>query len=210
VLLVVVFGALIAPLAGGGGCASKSQGEKTMESYMQTRQTVAGSRQQVGMTQADLTSLRTTPPDHLKDAFRRYKDAVGRLEKDAADAKWRAQAMKEQSDAHIQAWQEEMKSIKDPTIKASVDSRREAVRTNFALIRMYADDVRTAYGPFLQGNKDMLKALSIDLSPAAVTNLSTSIDKVVADGNALDQKLFLMQNALDNMNKGQSPLGEMK
>jgi hypothetical protein len=115
--------------------------------------------------------------------------------------------MQEQSDAHIQAWQEEMKTIKDPTIKASVESRRDAVGTNFSLIRMYADDVRKAYEPFLQGNKDMLQALSLDLSPAAITSLSEGIDKVVASGKALDDKLWSMEHAMDNVANGKSPLG---
>jgi hypothetical protein len=190
-----------------GGCASKTQGEKTIESYAHTRETLSDSRRQVALTSSSLTSLRTTPPQALKDAFRRYKDAVGQLEKEAADSKWRAQAMQEQSDAHIQAWQEEMKTIKDPTIKASVESRRDAVGTNFSLIRMYADDVRKAYEPFLQGNKDMLQALSLDLSPAAITSLSEGIDKVVASGKALDDKLWSMEHAMDNVANGKSPLG---
>jgi len=192
-----------------GGCASKTQGEKTVQSYMDTRQTLAESRRQVALTQATLASLQTTPPQALKDSFRRYRDVVGQLEKKGADAKWRAQGMKEQSDAHIQAWQEEMKTIKDPTIKASVDSRRNAVATNFKLLQMYAEDARKAYGPFLQGNKDVLAALSIDLTPAAITSLSPAIDKILADGKALDNKLWSMEHALDNIANGQSPLGDM-
>ena len=193
-----------------GGCASKTQGEKTVQSYMHTRQTLAGSRRQVAQTQASLANLRTTPPQALKDAFRRYKDAVSQLEKQGTDAKWRAQSMKEQSDAHIQAWQEEMKTIKDPTIKASVESRRDAVRSNFSLIQMYAEDARKAYEPFLQGNKDVLQALSIDLTPAAVSSLSSAIDRIVADGKTLDDKLWSMEHALDNIANGLSPLGQMK
>ena len=190
-----------------GGCASKTQGEKTVESYSHTRETLSDSRRQVALTMSSLTSLRTTPPGAMKDAFRRYRDAVGELEKEAADSKWRAQAMQEQSDAHIQAWKEEMSSIKDPTIKASVESRRDAVGTNFSLIRMYADDVRKAYEPFLQGNKDMVQALSLDISPAAINSLSAGIDKVVASGKALDDKLWSMEHAMDNVANGKSPLG---
>ena len=209
IALLVLVGALAVPLTA-GGCASKTQGEKSVQSYTETRKTVAESRQQVGMAQASLTNLRRTPPDALKDAFRRYRDTVGELKEGASDAKRRAQAMKEQADTHVQQWQEEMKTIKDPTIKASLESRREAVRTNFALMRMYADDVEKAYEPFLQGNNDMVQALSLDLSPAAITSLESAIDQVVAKGSALDQKLWLMQNALDNMGKGLSPLGNMK
>src|SRR5687767_9152443 len=55
-----------------GGCAPKTPGEKSVQSYMDTRETLAESRQQVAMTQASLTGLRASPPHVLKDAFRRY------------------------------------------------------------------------------------------------------------------------------------------
>ena len=191
-----------------GGCASQTPGEKMVESYEKTREALAESRKHVVQTRASLTSLPGTPPPALKDAYRSYKDAVSKLEKQGADAKRRAASMKEESAAHIKAWQDEMKTIKDPTIKASVGSRREAVRTNFTLIQMYAEDARKAYGPFLQGNKDVVQALSIDLSPASLTSLAPSIDRVAADGEALDQRLWMMQRALDNIANGSSPLGE--
>jgi hypothetical protein len=153
--------------------------------------------------------VRSTQGERVYDAYRQYKDALDTLEKQAEDAAFRAKSMKEESDEHIRAWQEEMKSIKDPSIKASLESRRDAVRTNFKLIQMYADDVRKAYEPFLQGNRDIVQALSIDLSPAAMNSLAGSIDRVVADGQTLKQKIALMQIAMANIANGVSPLGEM-
>jgi len=135
---------------------------------------------------------------------------VDALAKEAEDATFRAKSMKEESDEHIRSWQEEMKSIKDPSIKASLESRRAAVQTNFKLIQMYADDVRKAYEPFVQGNRDIVQALSIDLSPAAMNSLSGSMDRVVADGQTLKQKIGLMRIAMANIANGVSPLGEMK
>jgi len=190
-----------------GGCASTTQGEKMVQSYEKTRKTVAESRRQVALTQASLARLRTAPPQALKDDYREYKDAVGKLEEQGEDAKRRAAAMKEEADAHIKAWQDEMKTIEDPTIKTTLDSRRQAVRTNFTLVQMYAQDARNAYGPFLKGNKDLVQALSIDLSPASLTSLAPSIDHVAADGIALDQRLSMLQRALDNIADGSSPLG---
>jgi hypothetical protein len=203
-LLCLVFALILA-----GGCASKTQGEKTVQSYMKTRQTLEDARRQVAVTQGSLVNLLRQPPD-LKEAFGRYRDTVGELEKKGADAKRRSQAMKERSDDHIQAWQEEMKTIKDPAIKASLESRQGAVRANFALIQMYAQDARKAYEPFLSGNKDMVQALSIDLSPAGISSLAPSIDRIIGDGKALDNKLWMMQQALDNIANGQSPLGDMR
>jgi septal ring factor EnvC (AmiA/AmiB activator) len=203
-LLCLVFALILA-----GGCAPKTQGEKTVLSYMKTRETLDEARRQVALTQASLANLRTQPPD-LKEAFGRYRDAVSKLEKEGADAKQRSEAMKERSDDHIAAWRAEMKTIKDPAIKASSESRQGAVRSNFTLIQMYAQDARKAYEPFLRGNKDMVQALSIDLSPAGISSLAPSIDRVIGDGKALDNKLWMMQQALDNIANGQSPLGDMR
>src|SRR5215204_46301 len=57
-------------------------------------------------------------------------------------------------------------------------NRRQAARSNFDLVRMYADDVRKAYEPFMQRNKEMVKSLSIDLSPAGLFFFSRSVDHV--------------------------------
>jgi hypothetical protein len=75
---------------------------------------------------------------------------------------------------------------------------------------MYADDARKAYEPCLRRNKEIVQALSIDLSPAAITSLGPAIDSVMADGNTLKMKLAAMQHALNNIANGVSPIGEMK
>jgi len=196
--------------AGGGGCASSSQGERMVQSFGRTQKTLIESRGQVVQTADALKSLRLFQGETLKNGFRHYKESVAALEKAGSEAKDRATAMREESEAHIKAWQEEMETVKDPGIKSTLQSRREAVRTNFKLLQMYAEDARKAYGPYLQGNKDIVQALSIDLSPVAVSSLSSSIDKVLAAGQALDQKLWMMQRALDNIANGVSPLPGVK
>jgi hypothetical protein len=194
-------------LAHAGGCASTSRGEKMVQSYARTREAVAEGQREVDTTLASLAALRTTRPELLPDAFRRYKDAVGRLEEEGKDAKKRAVAMQGQSETHIKAWEAEMETFKDPTVKASLESRRQAVRSNFKLLTMYADDARKAYAPFLQGSKEVARALSIDLSPAAVTSLAPAMDRVAIDGQALQERLAAVQRALGNIANGVSPIG---
>ena len=78
----------------------------------------------------------------------------------------------------------------------------DAVRTNFKLIKMYAEDARKAYGPYLQGNKELVAALSIDLSPAGMSSLAPAMDVVAANGQALKQRIAAIQNALGNIVSG--------
>ena len=192
----------------GIGCAST--GEKTLDSFSRTRANVSESRAQVGDTLTALRIMRMARGDGLKEAYQHYKKSVDKLEKSEVEAKQRALALKEQADTHIQEWEAEMKSVKDAQIKASLESRRQAVRSNFKLVQMYADDVSKAYGPFISGNKDIVQALSIDLSAAGISNLGPSMERVMDDGTALDQKLWSMQQSLDNIANGISPLGNMQ
>jgi hypothetical protein len=205
-----VIAAVTLLLLAASGCASSTHGEKMVQSYTRTKDTVLQTRASVDVTMIALRDLRILPAEHMKDAFRRYKTAIDQLETEAASAKWRATSMGQEQEEHIRAWQEEMKSIKDPSIKSTLQSRQEAVRTNFALIRLYAEDVRKAYGPFVSGNKDIAQALSIDLSPAAAASLAPAMDRVAADGATLQQKLAAIEHALNNIANGISPIGEIR
>ena len=190
------------------GCATK--GEKMVTSFGKTRERVAKAEGTVDRMLFALNNVRTARMDNLSDAFRRYKESVEQLEQEGTDVKQRAVTMREEADAHIKQWQKEMESIKDPMIRASLESRRDAVKTNFKLIKLYADDARKAYEPCLRRNKEIVQALSIDLSPAAITSLTPAIDSVMADGNTMKMKLAAMQHALNNIANGVSPIGEMK
>jgi hypothetical protein len=198
---------LLSAIAAASGCASASKGEKMLQSFERTRSTLAEAQDQVDVTLGALYRLRMTDSENLKGAFNHYKEAVAGLEKAATNGKWLTQSMKENADTNIAAWQEEMKTIKDPTITASLESRREAVRTNYKLLQMYADDARKAYEPFLRSNKEMVQALSIDLSPAAVSSLAESMDRLGGDGQKLKQRIAAMQLAMNNMANGVSAIG---
>ena len=190
------------------GCSSSSSsGQKTFESYSRTRGTLATAQTQIDETLTRLNGLRITEPGNLNNAFRQYKDSVARLEETRADAKQLAAAMQENMDMNIMTWQKEMESIQDPGVKATVESRRDAVRSNYEQLKMYAQDARTAYDRFSKDNQDISKALSLNLSPANVSSLGSSIDRTASDGKALKEKIAAMQRAMDNMAKGQPPIG---
>src|SRR4051794_22626390 len=188
-----------------GGCATR--GEKIVQSYTSTRETLTDAQAQVDIATYSLASLRRGQGESLTDSFNRYKDSVTKLDSQGDKARQQAKSMKDEQDSHIRAWQKEMETITDPTIKSSLESRKIAARSNFDLVRLYADDVHKAYDPFLLRNKEMVQALSIDLSPAGINSLSPAMDKITADGAALKQKLAAMQHAMDNIANGVSPIG---
>ena len=191
-----------------GACATR--GEKMVQSFGKTRERVSQAQGRVDRTLAALNNVKGAGAESLPAAFRDYREAVDQLEQEGKDVKQRAVTMREEADAHVKQWQKEMESVKDPMIRASLESRRDAVKTNFKLVKMYADDARKAYEPCLRRNKEIVQALSIDLSPAAITSLGPAIDSVMADGNTMKMKLAAMQHALNNIANGVSPIGETK
>jgi hypothetical protein len=197
---------IVAVAALGGGCSSSSGGQKTFEGFTKTRSTLAAAQTDIDQTLASLNGVRITTPDNLNNAFSQYKKSVDQLEQRGKDAKQLAASMQENMTMNIKAWQKEMETIKDPEIKASVEDRRAAVATNYELLKMYASEARHAYEPFLQDNRDIVKALSIDLSPAARSSLGKAMDKTATDGKTLKQKIAAMQKAMDNIAQGQSPV----
>ena len=195
-------------LTGLTGCASSTGGgEKLAESYSKTRGFLNSSQAQVDDTLTALNGLRITNPTNLSNAFTQYKTSVEALEKKGKEAKNLSATLQDHMDTNVMNWQKEMDQIQDPTVKASVEQRKAAVKSNYEQIKMYAQDARKAYDPFLQDNKDIVKALQMNLSPAAVSNLSPSMDKANADGKTLKEKIAAMQRAMDNIAKGQAPIG---
>src|SRR3954471_23190632 len=97
--------------------------------------------------------------------------------------------MRGNGQAYINKWQNEMDTIQDPTIKANLAQRRDAVRANFESIRNSASSARDAYDPFLSDLKQIQKALQIDQSPAALPGLKPAFGKAHVDGATLKQRI---------------------
>ena len=213
---ISVIAGMLVVVVGVGGCSSAdkpTQSTKMVESFQKTKLDTIDAQHQIDGTLGAMDQVRIAGAmgtANLNDAFKNYRAAVEELEKQGTTAKRRAEAMKEHVDTNIMKWQAEMDQIKDPTIKASVESRKQAVRSNYKLVRMYADDAQKAYRPFLQANKDMVQALSIDLSPASIASLKPAMDKTHADAAALKQRLSAIQLALSNIERGISPIGDAK
>jgi hypothetical protein len=117
-------------------------------------------------------------------------------------ARTRAQTMRENGQAYINKWQNEMDTIQDPTIKANLAQRRDAVRANFESIRNAASSARDAYDPFLSDLKQIQKALEIDQSPAALPGLKPAFGKAHDDGATLKQRISALQAELNKIQTG--------
>jgi hypothetical protein len=185
-----------------------SSGEKAAESFTRTRGNLAEARERIDATLMAMNGVRMTDPSNLRNAFGQYKTAVKDLEQQSEKAKQLALSLQQNVDANMAKWQKEMETVQDPSIRSSVESRRDAVRSNYSTIQTYAQDARKAFDPFLRENKEIVQALSVDLSPAAVSGLSATMDRAAADGKAVKQKISALERAMDNIAKGVGPSGQ--
>ena len=116
--------------------------------------------------------------------------------------------MRERQDEFIAKWQEEMATVKDPTLKSTLEQRREAVRANYERVRAAGQAVRDAYDPFVAKLDEIQKTLSIDLTPPTVTGIRSVIDSARKDGQTLKDRLGALQAELDRIEAGLSPTGK--
>ena len=202
--------AVIAALSFAVGCSSSGrigESEKAVEGFQSTKAALVKAQAQVDTTLAAMNQLSATAGGDLQKTFKNYTAAVEDLEDTAAGAKKRAEAMRKNVDAYVAKWQKEMQTMQDPTIKASLEKRRQAVTANFAKVRESAQAVREAYQPFIAQSKEIQRALSVDLSPAALPGLKPSMDKANAQGKTLKEKIAALQGELDRIAAGISPTG---
>ena len=197
---------LVASLA--VGCSSSgrtAESEKAVEGFQKTREAITKAQGQVDQTNTALDRL--AAGGDLQKSYKTYNSSVSDLEKTAEGARKRAQGMRERVHEYTTQWEKEIDTMKDPTIRAGLTQRREAVRENFDKVKNSAQAAREAYQPYLAGLKEIQKALAIDLTPANATALKPAIEKTRRQGDTLKQKLAAMQAELDNIVKGTSPTG---
>lgn len=187
-------------LALGTGCSSSTKGEEAMASFNKTRSAVIDAQTQVDTTMTAMDQMHFT--GNLENSFSAYKSAVGELEKQYKSAKWRAETMDERFKNYIASWQSEMDSIQDPSVKATLESRKAAVESNFAQLRTAANGTLKAYQPYVKDNQDIVKALSINLSPATVKSLQSKMEETKANSKTVKEKLAAMQKIMANMAAG--------
>jgi len=187
------------------GCASSGrakESEQAMEGFRSTRSALAVARADVDKSLIALDGLSTSTD--VQAAFKTYSASVAELEKAGADAKKRAQSMRERVDAYTAKWQQEIDQIQSASIREGLAQRRQTVGDHFAQVKESAQHVRDAYIPFLQDLQEIQRALAIDMTPANVTAIKPAIDQAKPDGQKLKDTIAELEGKLDQIAEGMS------
>lgn len=203
-LLTVAFG-----LALTCGCSSDgrmNEGTRAVEGFAKTKSSVTEATEQVDDVIKSLDAF--SSGENLPKTLKQFNGRVDELKETAEKARNRAQAMREREAEFIAKWQEEMATVKDPTLKSTLEQRRESVKSNYDKVRAAGQAARDAYDPFVAKLDEIQKTLSIDLTPQTVTSIRPVIDSARKDGQTLKDRLGALQAELNRIEAGLSPTGK--
>jgi chromosome segregation ATPase len=206
----VVLMALV--MAGAAGCSSgegksssggsTEQGKKAVESFTKTKEALAKGQKQVDAVIASINQL--SSGKDLAGANKKFNSSVADLKKSGEAARKRYEEMSKKQAAFVEKWQKEMSKLTDPNLKSTLEQRRAAVSANFDKVKAAAAGVKDAYQPFMAQLGEVQKTLAVDLTPQTVAGIKPTLDKAVASGQNLKQKIAALQGELNAIESGLS------
>jgi len=188
------------------GCSSSgraSESEQTIDSMKGLEAKLDQAKSEVNESMAALDGL--SAGGDLQKSFSTYNKEVAQLEAAGKGAASRGQSMREKREAYIAKWDAEVEQMQNADVKASMQQRKKAVVENFDKLKASAEEVKGAYGPYLNDLKEIQKALSLDLSTGGVQALQPSIAKAKQNGQLLNQKIDAFGAQLKDVMAGSSP-----
>jgi chromosome segregation ATPase len=190
------------------GCSSSGkmeEGGKAVEGFQKLKGELAKGQTRVDNVIKSLDAL--SAGGNLDKSYKSFNSNLEELEKGAAESRKRAAAMRQNVNAYVDKWREEMGELKDPTLKSTLAERQAAVKADFENVQAAADATREAYTPFVNQCHDVQKALSISLTPATVQGVQPAIATAKTSGMELKNKLSALQAQLDKIAAGLTSTG---
>jgi hypothetical protein len=188
------------------GCASSGrvkESERAVQSMEQVHTRVVKAKDDVAKIVTLLGQIEQG--GDLRKPFKSYTAAVDQMREDGETAAKRADSMRERREEYLAKWQDEAETIQNPAVREGMEERRQRVRNEYDRLARLAEEVRTAYQPFLRDIEDVQKALSIDLTAAGVQAIKPAITAAKGDGTALIAKLDEAARALNEFLGKMSP-----
>jgi hypothetical protein len=194
------------------GCSSNPKGPertaKAVESFRDTRQHLADASKQVGVTNESLRKLTVATGGDLRPMFNAYAENVRKTQDMAKGARERADSMRKKTDAYTAQWQKEFNTISDPELRRKSEQRVASAKADFEKVRNAAEDVKTAYKPYMQGLQDVQQYLTNDLTAEGLQSVGNKANDTISKGGVLQQRIVGLQNELNNLEaKWSSKLG---
>ncbi len=198
--------ALIVVIAAGCNSSGRApESEKAVSSLDDAYASLARATAQVNKSNALLEQLQHG--GDIAGTFKQFTTSIDELRQAADDAAMRGRSYRENRNAYLAKWQQEVANMQNPEVKEAAEQRQERVRTRFANVQNLADEVRSAYSPYLRDLTEIQRALSMDLTPSGVKAMQGAIDRAKTDGAALSSKLDALGREINALRGKMTPAG---
>lgn len=148
-----------------------------------TKQSVAATRAQIGEILASLNALVTAPPDKLNQAYSRYAGNVDEMRKRQAVLIKHIDGMQKNGRDWLAAWQTPQREIDNPEIRTIAQRQHEQLKERLDHTTHSFREAGKALAPFVNNMEDLKKALANNLTPQMVDQLAQTTVVQTADAN---------------------------
>jgi len=172
------------------GCGSPgtTRDKKLASNMAKARPALIETREEVASILANVDKLQTesTDPTTVYPEFRKQAESIA---KRAEKLKKHRMAIAKSGKIKFDAWREELKTIRDETLRAqSLQRMQEALKAQEKTLASLKR-TQTILDAFSIDLKDLVKYLDLDLSRKGIEAITSSFDKSRKDGLKLKQEI---------------------
>ena len=191
------------------GCANR--GYLKASTTADTMSTAAGevdaTQRQISEATNSARAVLAAPPAELKSTFERYRSAVSNLNSTVSQLRQRADDMDKQGEKYFAAWNAKTSEMQNESMRARSAARQQEVTAQFAKIRELYLTARLELDPLMSKLNDIRSMLSVDLTPAGVTNTREFVTNAEVDAKRARQILDQLAEGFRAMSTDLSPSG---
>ncbi len=176
---------------GGNPVQPQPTQHSTTSSVVDTKQSVAATRAQLGETLASLNALMHAPAENLRQAYSRYASNVDEMRKREDAINKSINRMEKDEHDWLSAWRVAQRDIDNPEIRTISQARHEQLAARLEDANSSVREAGRTLTPFLNNLEDVRKALANDLTPSNVALIAQTevIQSANVNGAAVAREL---------------------
>jgi hypothetical protein len=184
------------------GCVSNEPGStngRPGSGIAEYRKVATDAQKALGRALSSLTAVSGQSNQCSPEVLSAFSSEFQRLQVESVQIRARSQAMQARGDAYFDSWQEQMERIKDPQLRARIESQRPAFQGHFQKIKALSQEGHAAFGPFLAGMRKVRNSLEKDPASLGTQTVQVSIASTRAQGEKVDRYLTDIRHEFDSM-----------
>lgn len=147
---------------------------------------------------ASLDELTKPGQADMKRAFNLFSDNASKIKKMEKDFAKHAAEMEASGKAYFDAWEKDSQKYDNPDIQKRSEERRTALGSTYDKIAENNMGVKQAFQRYVSDVNEIERFLSNDLTTDGINSITSTANKVVANGNQLKNELQKLQSVIED------------